>query len=687
MLRSSSKIRLGFSLLAALLATAMLSGCGAFQQQSLSLGSTSTTSPPTPPSTVPGSAIAGNVHGGQQGVTGAHIYLFAANPAGYGAPSISLLNSTQPGIATDAIGSYVLTGPQGDFSISGDYTCTSGQQVYLLALGGNPGLPPGETNPALALIAAFGACPEGQTNFAATVPYVFINEVTTVAAVYALSGFMTDATHLGYANTPGAQQGIANAFRTVPNLIDISTGVARSQSVAGNGDIPQSEINSLANLLVTCVNSNGGSGCAPLFSNSPGPNAAAPTDTVLAALNIAHNPAANVAALFTASLITPTFAPTLAAAPNDWTLALTFHADNMVAPYFPAIDSIGNLWVPGYIGNNLTEFDPTGKILSGANGFTGGGLNLPYSIAIDSSDNPWVVNFGPINASTVSKFSTTGASLTSSPFPCATQCFFPAFDAAQNLWISGSGQTTVLRGDGSVLKTFSTAAYDSGIAIDSTGAAWTIGQQRTLSRFTLPSTQASSAETITATAGNDLTSIAIDSAGNVWYASAQNSTLGVSDKNGNPISPTAGYTGGGLNGPAQIAIDGSNRVWVANRDGSSLSAFTRTGVAISPATGYQASSLSNPRGLAIDASGNIWLTNFTANYHHRVHRRRHPLRHPHLRHHPRPAPLNTEGVPSLFCSIFFGAGFRVFVGGFWQKRGAERGFSMVNLWWIAGKSW
>ena len=545
--------------------------------------------------------------------TGAHIYLFGANPAGYGAPSISMLNSSQPGVNSDAIGNYVLTGALGDFSISGDYTCTSGQQVYLLALGGNPGLPVGETNPAIALMSAFGACPEGQTNFASTVPYVSINEVTTVAAVYALSGFMTDATHLGYANTPGAFQGIANAFLTVPNLVDISTGVARIQNVAGNGDVPQSEINSLANLLVTCVNSNGTSGCAPLFSNTPGPNGTPPTDTIVAALNLAHNPGANVTAIYNASLTTPTFAPTLAAAPSDWTLALTFYADKMVAPYFPAIDSVGNVWVPGYISNTLTEFDPTGKILSGPNGFTGGGLNLPYSIAIDSNDNPWVVNFGPINASTVSKFSTTGASLTSSPFPCSTACFFPAFDAAQNLWISGTGNTTILRGDGSVLKTFSTAAYDSGIAINSTGIAWTIALPRTLSHFGLPSTQGSNAETITATAGNDLTSIAIDSSDNVWYASAQNSTLGVSDKNGNPVSPAAGYTGGGLKGPAQVAIDGSNRVWVANRDGSSLSAFTNTGVAISPATGYQAATLSNPRGLAIDASGNIWLTNFTAN--------------------------------------------------------------------------
>jgi hypothetical protein len=39
------------------------------------------------------------------------------------------------------------------------------------------------------------------------------------------------------------------------------------------------------------------------------------------------------------------------------------------------------------------------------------------------------------------------------------------------------------------------------------------------------------------------------------------------------------------------------------------------------------------------------------------------------------------------CSIFFGAGLPGFCWGFWQKRGAERGFLMVNLWWIAGESW
>jgi hypothetical protein len=605
--------RLSFHYLAfSLLAAALLSGCGPFQQLPITPAATTTTTTPVTPATTPGSPIVGNVHGGALPIVGAHIYLFAANPAGYGAPSISMLNPAQPGVAFDAGGYYVLTDASGLFHISGDYTCTSGQQVYLLSTGGNPGLPAGQVNPAISLMAAMGACPEGQTNFASTVPFIYINEVSTVAAVYALSGFMSDATHVSSSSTPNALQGLANAFLTVTNLVDTASATARIQTLAGNGDVPQAEINSLANLLVTCVNSDGTAGCAPLFSNAPDLSGVAPTNTISAALNIAHKPGANVAALFTASQITQTFQPTLTAAPSDWSLALTFYADKMVGPYFPAIDSIGNIWVPAYENNTLLEFDPTGTNLSGPNGFTNGGLNLPYAIAIDAHDNPWVVNFGPVNASTVSKFSTTGAALLSSAYACDTQCFFPAFDAAQNLWISGSQHATVLAPDGSVLKKFATNAYDSGIAINSAGIGWSIGQPGLLYRLGLPATLSTTSELTTAS-GNDLTSVAIDSADKVWYASNKNNAIGVSDKNGVLVSPANGYTGGGLKGPAQIAIDGSNRVWVANREGNSLSAFTNTGTPISPATGYQAAGISNPRGLAIDASGNVWLTNFTYN--------------------------------------------------------------------------
>jgi hypothetical protein len=37
--------------------------------------------------------------------------------------------------------------------------------------------------------------------------------------------------------------------------------------------------------------------------------------------------------------------------------------------------------------------------------------------------------------------------------------------------------------------------------------------------------------------------------------------------------------------------------------------------------------------------------------------------------------------------FFFWRWFTRFCWGFWQKRDAERGLLMVNLWWIAGESW
>ena len=78
------------------------------------------------PSPLAGTAIAGVVHGGQAPISGARIYLLAANPAGYGSPSLSLLPSALTGNAVDTIGAYGTTNTTGGFSVSGDYSCTTG---------------------------------------------------------------------------------------------------------------------------------------------------------------------------------------------------------------------------------------------------------------------------------------------------------------------------------------------------------------------------------------------------------------------------------------------------------------------------------------------------------------------------------------------------------------------------------
>ena len=83
-MRADSFAALSFSLASSLAFSLVLTGC--------SLTSTAPSMPETGP------AIHGNVHGGQQPIQGAHVYLFAAGTAGYGKPSVSLLNPPPPDI-------------------------------------------------------------------------------------------------------------------------------------------------------------------------------------------------------------------------------------------------------------------------------------------------------------------------------------------------------------------------------------------------------------------------------------------------------------------------------------------------------------------------------------------------------------------------------------------------------------
>ena len=203
----------------------------------------------------------GKVLGGQQPIVGAHIYLLAANTTGNAGPgilasssnaSVSLLNAALTG-QTDSVGAYVLTDSNGNFTITGDYTCTGNTQVYVYALGGNAG---SGANSAAGLLAALGSCPSSG-NFLSQTPFIFVNEVSTIAAAYSFAGYATDATHVSSSGSALALTGIRNAFATATNLAGISTGAALATTPAGNGVVPQSEINTLANILSSCVNSTG----------------------------------------------------------------------------------------------------------------------------------------------------------------------------------------------------------------------------------------------------------------------------------------------------------------------------------------------------------------------------------------------------------------------------------------------
>jgi hypothetical protein len=91
--------------------------------------------------------------------------------------------------------------------------------------------------------------------------------------------------------------------------------------------VPNTELNTLADILSACINSAGGTAgdgslCGQLFTLttiSPNP---APTNTIAAMLNIAYNPTLNTSGLFALTPPTPPFQPTLTSAPASFAVSL-----------------------------------------------------------------------------------------------------------------------------------------------------------------------------------------------------------------------------------------------------------------------------------------------------------------------------------------------------------------------------
>ena len=252
--------------------------------------------------------IRGVVHGGQQPVTGANIQLYAVGTTGDGSAATPLLTSA---VQTDA---------SGNFSITSQYTCPSGTTlVYLVATGGNPGLTAGTNNTAITMMAALGQC--GSLNSST---YIFADEVTTVGSVAALYPYMTSAANLGSAS--GDAAAFASAFSQVAEYTNTATGSSPGPNLPSGYYASSTEINTLGNILASCINSSGGiagdgSACGNLFNLSKS-GSVAPTDTVGAMLNILNTPTQNASSLFNLSQAVVPFQPVLSFAPANWTLPI-----------------------------------------------------------------------------------------------------------------------------------------------------------------------------------------------------------------------------------------------------------------------------------------------------------------------------------------------------------------------------
>jgi hypothetical protein len=279
-----------------LLASVLVTGCGQ------DFGG------PSMPNT--GGSLSGKVYGGQQPVVGAVIQLYPVGSTGDGSGATGLIKST---VTTDASGS---------FSITGLYQCpTNNPLVYLVGSGGNPGLNAGTNNTAINLMAALGKC-----NNLSSSTTIFVNEITTVAALAALAPYTTSASAIGSGSSDSGA--ISAAFTLASEYANTVTGSTPGSGVPPGETVPTEQIDTLADMIAACVNSGGGiagdgSSCGNLFTYSTPPGGTAPTDIVTALVDIFDNPTNNIENLLSLANATTPFQPTFTVPPPNWSVALT----------------------------------------------------------------------------------------------------------------------------------------------------------------------------------------------------------------------------------------------------------------------------------------------------------------------------------------------------------------------------
>jgi sugar lactone lactonase YvrE len=609
----------------------------------------------------------------------------------------------------------VTTDGNGNFAVGGDYTCTPGQQVYMVAVGGNPGQSVGAitttatvtsgsstirvasatgittgmsvsgsgvggtvtgvsgknitlsqsatasgtnvsvtfwvpvNNTAIVQMIGLGQCPAAG-NLAAQVPYLVINEVTTVAFAYAMGGFGTDAYHIGSSGTALAKTAIANAMANSYNIVGIAWGSALPAANGNSNSMaPQAKINTLADIIATCVNTSSATStqCTNIFTNAKNSSNVTPTDELTALFNIVQNPDANVAAIWARFPATPVFSPTLSTQPTDWTLPIVYKNVVSSRPGNIAFDSFGNAWISDRSSNAVVRVSPQGTVTKFTNLNNGSSNGSIYEVAVDSGNNVWALDY---TYSQIYRLDPTGAwesTITGNQLSAPISI---SFDSAGDAVVLNSSNTQVSRfsssgvaqtpaaynqstnGQGSLGTPITIASDSAGnVFIPANGGCACVGVLGNTNIAAITYTDWSG------TLGN-ATASAIDGSNHVWQAQTNNTIVQAPTYASNSyqyydntffgfqlfvgyyfdatnfffgyplgtITPTT-LSNGGLSAPDSVSFDGNGYVWAANAGSSTVSGFNGT-TALST-TGFQTGSNGVTYGAAPDLSGNVWTVN------------------------------------------------------------------------------
>ncbi|MGH7242860.1 MAG: hypothetical protein ACREJD_05525 [Phycisphaerales bacterium] len=456
---------------------------------------------------------------------------------------------------------------------------------------------------------------------------ITINERTTIATAYAMAQFI-HGTSIG-----GKGPGLQSASATLRNLVDVRLGgVGFVLGTAPNGTANSSmaTFNSLANALAGAVR---GLDAPALFLAATPPGGPVPTNTLDAAINIAHNSWRHAQALFDVSTFVEPYTPALEEAPVTWTIALKYigNGHEFDGPGAPAFDAQGNAWInnnydfredhsaPTCGGRLVSKLTPTGEDFPGApyDGTPAGVDGAGFGICLDPQGRVWLGNFGFFGNSCPCEFAPPANSaslLSQSGVPlsppsgftqgCITAPQGTVSDQVGNIWFANTCGGSVAR--------YANGNPDTNWVFDlSTNALTTPGD--------CPVTTAIKPF-----------GVAIDAAGNGWVSLNRDDAAVLISLSGQLLAQSA--SGSKIKAPMGIAVDSVGDVWVANSgivdvpcvtcsDGDDLSYgpllpdLTKASVTKLSSTGaflgnFAGGGIYIPWGICVDGDDNVWVANF-----------------------------------------------------------------------------
>jgi hypothetical protein len=355
----------------------------------------------------------------------------------------------------------------------------------------------------------------------------------------------------------------------------------------------------------------------------------------------------NIATLFgLAGGIGAPYQPSLASAPTDWTLGITYTASGacgtptggtgafISSPKDIAIDAFNNVWIANSTtGGNLSEIAQGGAPATCVNLDAGSASGL----VIDTQQNVWVgAGTTMYRYSPGSYNNGVGLAAGTLAFPAGTAPVALAADGVNNVYFSGVSGTT-----GSLYQMI--GASNSGSAVTPTLISNTVGASpvRLMPDFIgTPATQGNiwatsgaafvsqvAPSTAVGNTGGFVTNmfstsgssygLTVSKGGNVFVSAMDTNAITQLALSGGTYFTPTGWpftaTSAGISSPTEIAIDGRLNTWIPNHGNGagtgSVSEISSAPNPLSPATGFVKSStyLNSGRALAVDQAGNVWI--------------------------------------------------------------------------------